>query len=121
MGLFSTFSSKSSSGAGSHASTPSGSAHLDASHHPNDRTPGKISGLEIGKVHRDLVDRFGRTKGERIYAELLPNMDRERGIGSSGISAHEAEEAIHNMEKNPYDGIDKHDTEKLKDILDKRL
>lgn len=82
---------------------------------------GKISKLKIGNFRRDLVGKFGHAKGERIYAQLLPNMDRDRGMGSSGISAREAEDAIRNMEKNPYDGIDKHDTSKLRTVFGKRF
>jgi hypothetical protein len=111
MGLFSTFPKKPAvSGSAPH---PSSGGSLD--------THGKISRLEIKNVHRDLINRFGRTKGERIYSTLQPNMDKDRGFGTSGISAKEANEALENMSKNPYDGIDKHDTEKLKDILEKRM
>jgi hypothetical protein len=82
---------------------------------------GKITKLEISKVHHDLISRLGRAKGERAYAEIMPNMDRERGMGSSGISASEARDTIHNMEKNPYDGLDKHDAAKVQEVLSKRL
>ncbi len=110
MGLFSTFSKKPSL---------SGTTGKPVSSFGNIR--GKISRLEIKNVHRDLVSRFGRTKGERIYSVLQPNMDREHGFGSSGITTREMSDAIENMEKNPYDGIDKGDTKKLRDVLEKRL
>lgn len=111
MGLFSTFSSSKSSSTPSSSPKASGFSHMT----------GKISKLEIGKVHRDLISRLGRTKGERAYSQLLPNMDRERGIGSSGISANEARDVVRNMEKNPYDGLDKHDAAKVGEVLGKRL
>lgn len=101
----------------SHASHPSPSAKpsVGSSLH------GKITRLEIKNVHRDLVSRLGRAKGERAYAELLPNMDRDRGTGSSGISASEVRDTVRNMERNPYDGLDKHDAAKVQDVLNKRL
>lgn len=113
MGLFSAFSSKSSAGAGS-------SSNL-SSHHISNNTPGKISGLEIDKVHHDLVSKFGQTKGGCIFAGLKANMDKDHGFGSSGISASEVAETIHNMKTDPNDGIDKHTAAEVEDILDKRL
>lgn len=121
MGLFSVF-------GGSSSSRPSGGSSFGHSSHPSPSAKpsssplhGKISRLEIGKVHRDLISRLGRTKGERAYAQLMPSMDRERGIGSSGISANEAHDAVRNMEHNPYDGLDKHDAAKVQEVLNKRL
>lgn len=123
MGLFSVF-------GGSSSSRPvSGSSSLGHSSHPSPSVKpsvgsslrGKITRLEIKNVHRDLVSRLGRAKGERAYAQLMPNMDRERGIGSSGISANEARDTVRNMERNPYDGLDKHDAAKVQEVLNKRL
>ena len=111
MGLFSTFSSKSSVGSGSQLS----------SDHITNNTPGKISGLEIDKVHRDLMSKFGQTKGGRIFAELKANMDKDHGFGSSGISADEIATTIHEMKEDPNDGIDKHTASEVEEILDKRL
>lgn len=36
-------------------------------------------------------------------------------------AAREVNETLESLKKNPYDGIDKNDTEKLKDILEERL
>ena len=68
----------------------------------------------------DLANRFGRTKGNRIYAELAPNMDPDQRYGSSaGITGKEAEETLREMEKNSYDGIDNGDVDKLRGVLGK--
>lgn len=108
MGLFSLFakgSAASRSGAGVSSSHDSGS----------------ISRREFKNARHELVDTFGRTKGERISQILQSNMDRDLGSSFRGISAREADEVIKHLHDNPYDGVDRRDVEKLRGILDKHL
>lgn len=90
---------------------------------PSSRNPrGNISGKEFkDSVHHELISGFGRTRGSRISQVLESHLDKDPGSSFRGISAREADEALKRMEKNSYDGIDRHDIEKLRGILDKHL
>ncbi|MBI2439545.1 MAG: hypothetical protein HYV45_03015 [Candidatus Moranbacteria bacterium] len=82
---------------------------------------GDISGREFKSARHELIDAFGRTKGERIVQILELSMDRDLGKNFNGISRSEVDAVLKSFRDNPHDGIDRRDVEKLEDILNKYL
>jgi|GEM_PF-4853541 hypothetical protein len=106
MGLLSLF------GASSRPTSPSGGfAHAS----------GNISRRELKDLHGKLNDAFGRHKAGEIGDILDANMDRDRAFSSPNASTKELNAMLNQMDKNPYDGIDHKDVEKLRGILGTKL
>lgn len=97
----------------------SGNLGSGASQHSYDlNSRGIITSRETLRIRPKLVSKLGHRRAEEVMGLLESDMDRDGGWGSKSVSSKEIDQIMKTLEEGRYNGMDSHDLENTRKILE---
>jgi hypothetical protein len=78
----------------------------------------RITAREMDPIKRRLIRSLGHRKAEEVMNGLSAHLDRDRNSAGKSVSAEEMETLMQTLEESHYNGMDKDDLDKTREILD---